>query len=375
MRDIEPADDCDPRCHRLTLRVTPRGVEVRSGRGDSELITATEAEEFAERVAALKGVGYAAMTELSKEREARGEFKDLDDLAKRLDAKAMNKRQMESLIAAGALDGLHKNRAQLFTQVDRLLRTAQASRAEQESNQVNIFAVMGEAEKSTLKFDNKPDWPPMERLAMEFGAVGYYLSAHPLDSYKGLLRRLGVTAAGDLQATVMEKKNASRLSLCGVVITKKERKSQKGNKYAFVGFSDATGSFEVTLFSEILTSARELLESGKPLLVAVEPQIDGEAFRLTAQSIKDLDAVARDHAGSMNIVIEEQGVIEEIAQILTQNKATSPKPNFSAKKSVLTLSLLTDEEEIEIALPNYPVPVGAVKLQIADMPGVNIEEI
>ena len=334
----------------------------------SEAEFAVEGDAIRYALAALKGVGHEAMKQLVAERNQKGIFKNLSDFMGRINPRAVNKRQLESLIAAGAFDSIHKNRAELNANAEKILRHAASERAEKESQQVNIFAHMGEGD-SAFKLDTIPDWHPMEKLAMEFGAVGFYLSAHPLDSYKGLMRKLNVTAASDIATSVLESRRGGRLNLCGVMIAKKERKSQKGNKYAFASFSDQSGSFEVTLFSEILAASRELLDSNKPLLLSVEAQVEGDTYRLTAQSIKDLDVVARDHAGSMNIVIEQIEAASKLASIL-EASATA-----RTEQAALTLTILTEEEEVEVALQGYKIPIGAAKARIAAIEGIVIEEL
>ena len=107
----------------------------------------------------------------------------------------------------------------------------------------------------------------MERLQREFDALGFYLSAHPLDSYRNLLQRRRVVSVADLPKAILG--GQSRQVLAGIVIGKQERTSKKGSRFAFVQLSDATGAFEVTCFSETLGRCRHLLDGGKPLLATV----------------------------------------------------------------------------------------------------------
>ena len=133
-------------------------------------------------LAAVKGVGATAMDELVAEREANGPFKDLFDFAARLDPKVLNKRQFESLAKAGAFDTLNKNRAADLRRRSRrccAIRRRRTKRAV--SNQVSLFG--DDTAQRRPPLPKVPDWPPMERLQHEFDAIGFYLSAHPLDAY------------------------------------------------------------------------------------------------------------------------------------------------------------------------------------------------
>ncbi len=316
-------------------------------------------------LAALKGVGLAAMQELVKQRELGGAFKNLSDFIKRLDAKVVNKRQLESLIAAGAMECLHPDRAQLFGNVEKLVREAQLSRHEAETQQSNFFG--GEV-ASQIKLDAAPGWNILERLQREFSAIGFYFSAHPLDSYTGLLRRLHVITAEEMQQKHIDGKLSGRVQLAGVMLSKKERKSAKGNKYAFVEFADATGSFELTFFSEILSASRDLLEGGKPLLLSADVQRDENGFRLTAQSVKSLDTVAQQQAGQVNILVQDMDALPVLSQ-----KLNAAKMNGANKPPRLFLQL--DEAEIEIELTGAPTVSGALLAEIKQIAGLKVEEV
>src|SRR5205085_911369 len=113
-----------------------------------------------------------------------------------------------------------------------------------------------------------PDWPAVERLQNEFDAIGFYLSSHPLDPYAKSLERAGILRWVDLPAALAAN-SSSRFRLAGIVIGKKERTSARGNRFAFVQLSDTSGAFEVTVFSEMLSQARGLLDGGQPLITTV----------------------------------------------------------------------------------------------------------
>src|SRR5712692_1495028 len=255
-------------------------------------------------LAAVKGVGAQAMRQLVDEREAKGPFKDLFDLARRLDVKSFNRRQFECLAKAGALDGLNRNRAQTFAACDLLLRHAAAAANERESQQVNLF---GDSDGDAARGPALPavqDWPPIERLQHEFDAIGFYLSSHPLDAYGKSLERVGVVRYADLPAR-MAGGGATRFKLAGIVVGRKERTSARGNRFAFVQMSDASGVFEATLFSEVLGQSRQLLEAGQPLLVTVDVRAEEETLRLTCQRIEALDGVVAHAVAGLKVFLGE----------------------------------------------------------------------
>jgi DNA polymerase III subunit alpha len=217
-------------------------------------------------------------------------------------------------------------------------------------------------------------WPPMERLQHEFDAVGFFLSGHPLDAYAGVLSKLGVVSYAELEARADRGAVAGRLA--GVVVNARERRSQKGNKFAFAMFSERTGQFEAVIFSETLAQSRHLLEPGTAVLINVEGERDGEALKLRVGSIESLDKAAEGVQKGVKVVLDGRSLksgsgsgvtgggaspIEELKSLL--------KPNG---KGTICLSIALEDKgrEAEIALPGFFDISPAQKGAISTVPGV-----
>jgi len=286
-----------------------------------------EGETTAVRYAlgAIKGAGTVAMGCLVAERVANGAYQGAADIADRLDTKVLNKRQLEALCFAGAFDGLQASRASVHATIEPILARAHHVQEEKNSNQVSLFG--GEDELSPVKFDWVPlsengpkDWSHLEKLANEFTAIGSYLSAHPLDGYKAVLEHNSITQAGILPTKVETQARLDRVKMVGIVTAMKVRTSQKGNKYAFVNLSDPTGVYEIMVFSDTLYGARDLLDSNKPLLVSVDVQVNEDGYRLTCQSLQDLDLVADQFTPKMDIIVSDESKLETLLGFLQNEK-------------------------------------------------------
>ncbi len=254
-------------------------------------------------LAAVKGVGAAAMESLIVSRREAGAFKDIFDFAKRMNARAMNKRQIEGLAQAGAFDALNPNRAQVAAAADAMVRLAATESEERETGQVNLFGG-APAALPTLKLPLVAAYDALEKLKREFDAVGFYLTSHPLDAHAKPLRRLGVVASHTL-GSLSAQGGSTRFKLAGVVVARQERTSAKGSRFAFLTLSDVSGIYEVTIFSELLAQNREIMEAGRLLVVTVDVQRQGDDIRLTAQQIDLLDKVLETALSGLKIVVDQ----------------------------------------------------------------------
>ena len=213
----------------------------------------------------------------------------------------------------------------------------------------------------------------MERLQHEFEAVGFFLSGHPLDAYAGVLGKLGVLSFSELEARADRGVVAGRLA--GVVVNARERRSQKGNKFAFAMFSEPTGQFEVVIFSEALAQSRHLLEPGTAVLVNVEGERDGDALKLRAQSIESLDKAAEGVQRGVKVVLDGRSL--KGGGNGGQNGGSMPLADLKALlkpngKGTICLSIALEERgrEAEIALPGLFDISPAQKGAISTVPGV-----
>jgi DNA polymerase-3 subunit alpha len=309
-------------------------------------------------LAALKGVGGAAMQMVVTERMTNGTFRTLFDFAERVDPKALNKKQLEGLIASGAFDSMHANRAQLTANIETLTRHGASHAAAKASGQGGLFGGNTSAARPTLTA--APPWDDLTRLKNEFDAVGFYLSAHPLDSYKIMLERIGVLPVVTV-GKQMQTRESNRVKLAGIVLSKQERVAKSGNRFAFLQASDATGSFEVTLFSDLLVMVRPHLEVGTALLLDVDVQGAGDDLRYVARSLEPLKTAAERLAQGVRLTIRHESTLQPLATMLAQ----APK----GKARVQLVIELDDGAEAEIDLAGAWQINEAGKAQIRALPG------
>ena len=262
---------------------------------------------------ALKNVGVEAMRLIV---EARGDkpFATLFDLARRVDLKRVSKRPLEMLARSGAFDQLDSNRRRVFNALDALVNYSAAIHEQKASNQVSLFGEAGDdlPEPRLLPVD---DWLPAERLSEEFKAVGFYLSGHPLDDYMAPLRRKGVLTLDEVIAKAERTPLVAKLA--GVVAGRQERKSARGNRFAFCQMSDTTGAYEVTLFSDTLEKSREHLDPGAKVVVTVEATMEADQLKLLGRSVAPIDVVTADIGGmGLKVFVDAPEAVASVAAVL-----------------------------------------------------------
>jgi DNA polymerase III subunit alpha len=263
-------------------------------------------------LAALKNIGSGAIASLVEERSAGGPFRSLGDFAGRVNPKVLNKRGLETLAGGGAFDTLEPNRALVQANVDAIAALAARTQSDKEAGTSDLFGGGG---ASAPKLDLRPakTWTPTERLQAEFDAIGFFLSGHPLDQYGLVLAKLGVRTYTQFEAAC--EAGATQGRLAGILIAARERRSAKGNKFAFAMFSDQTGQFEAVIFSDTLAAAGDLLEPGRPLLITVEAERDGDTMKMRVQGLEALDVAAGNIQRNVRVTLDPRQIAQGRAKL------------------------------------------------------------
>jgi len=253
---------------------------------------------------AIKGVGEKAMEGVIAEREANGPFKDVFDFAERVDPKLLNKRQMERLSAAGAFDGLLPDRAQAFAAAEIVMRIAQMEAKERESDQVSLFGGDMAATVDRPSLPIVKQWTDTEMLDEERKAVGFYISAHPLDSYETVLERERIISAREVYADGGLVGQTVRMA--GAILGYREGVTKRGNKFGRLMLSDRTDAFEMMAFEDDLEQMRALVEEGAPMVVSVQirKREDDDSIGLSCRGMESLEQVAAQSSKGLFVEVE-----------------------------------------------------------------------
>ena len=253
----------------------------------SEVVFSVKDDRIHYGLSAVKGVGRA-MAEHIVEMRGDTPFKDLGDFARRVDPRVLNKRTLETLVNAGAFDALAPRREVAFAAVESVIATAQSLTADRSSGQVSMF---DSAEEEPFRLPTGVAvWTSTERADRELSAIGFHLSAHPLDAYADLFEKLRVQRWSDFERAVKDGAGAGRLA--GTISSRNDRRTRKGTPMMILTLSDQSGTFECIAFSEQINEFGAILQPGNSVILQVGADERAEGISLRLISAEPIEGQA-----------------------------------------------------------------------------------
>ena len=315
---------------------------------------------------ALRNVGVEAMRAIVLARR-NGRFADLFDFARRVDLKLVGKRPLENLARAGSFDALEPNRRRVLESLDALVEYSATAHADRASAQVSLFGA-GDDALPPPRLVRVEDWLPTARLGEELGAVGFYLSGHPLDDHMQALRRKRILTGAEFMAGAGRAGGAGRVA--GTLAGRRDRKSARGRRFAILQFSDPDGLWEATAWAEDLAEAEDLLQPGRNLVLHVQADIADDQTRLTVRAAQAVEQVTEDAATvGLEVHVTDQAAFESIRNRLDL-VSTAARRRRGEGPVRLVLPVPELGREIEIDLPGQYAVSTEIRGAIKSVPGV-----
>ena len=303
---------------RLGVAVLPPCINASS----AEFAVETTSEGLAVRyaLAALKSVGEGAMERLVAEREANGPFVSLDDLATRVDPRLLNKRQLETLAAAGAFDGMDANRAGIFACAETILAVASRLHEQRTSGQGGLFGEAEPASGASIKLPQSAVWSMAERMEQEREAFGFYFSAHPTDRFGHLARAHGARTYVELGELNIPD-DGSRVGAIMAVLVEdaRWRTSARGRRYLMATLSDPSGQFVATCFDDAVCAALEdaaRTNSCGLATVELDRRPGEETPRVSVKKLTPFDALASQARLSLEVTVGTPDAMRALCSML-----------------------------------------------------------
>lgn len=275
-------------------------------------------------IGAIKGVGEGPIDAILEAREKGGYFKDLFDFCARIDLKRVNKRVIEKLILAGALDRLGPHRAALMASLDDAVKSASQYHQAQAFGQEDMFGVLTDApEEVENKYHQVEPWPEKVWLDGENETLGLYLTGHPINAYLKELKHYTQCRIKDATPT----RRDQVVTLSGLVIAARVMTTKRGSRIGLMTIDDRSGRMEVMLFSDALDRYMDLLEKDRILVVSGQVSFDdfNGGLKMTAREVMDLGQAREKYARGLSLSMLETQVdsafFDRFQQVLTPHKA------------------------------------------------------
>jgi len=299
-------------------------------------------------LAAIKNVGEAAMEAAIAERETGGPYKSLEDFCSRIDSKSANRRVIESLIRCGAFDFTKIDRAVLFASVESTLASAASAHRDKASGQVSLFDMFESAPAPTTlaEMPHVEPWDQAERLNAEKELLGFYVTGHPLDSWRSTLE------SGDYVsvAAMHEIEDKTVIEAAGMITAVEKRFTKKENKpYAICQMEDLTGQAEVLVWSETFSRCGQMLETGKVLVISAKLDKREDKPRLVASEFKAI----KEGKASAAIRLTMQHELVEVEELARLRETLHRHPGKTPV--ILNFQFGTGERVVMKTDPKYHV--------------------
>jgi DNA polymerase-3 subunit alpha len=289
-------------CREMRLKICPPDINMSNYR-----FTVNSQGQIVYGLGAIKGVGESAIDEILQNRAGQGTFSGLYDLCKRVDLRKVNRRVLEALCRAGALDSFDPNRAAHLAELPTALKVAEQHGKMMDTGQDDLFG-LGEGlvaeQAETQGYQNFVEpWPEQEKLANEKITLGLFLSGHPIEQYENELKFITSGTIAQLKAEAERAKGRMEAKVSGLIVELRTRQTKQGKTMGFATIDDRTARMEIAAYSEAYEKYRSIL--AKDSLIVAEGALSIDDFsgglRLTVDSVYDIEQARSNYARELQL--------------------------------------------------------------------------
>ncbi len=288
-------------------------------------------------------------------RAAGTKFSSLFEFTEGIEPKFINKRVLESLTKAGALDCLGASRGRMFAAIDQAISFGQKKHQATAVGQGGLFLGRPNvpAQEAHMELPQAEDWTEEQQLAGEFSVLGFYISGHPLDKFAGRMKELNATDV----AAIETKKNNDDIVVGGIIVQARPMRSKRGARWAILTLQDRTGVIEALAFPEAFGKLESVLKANTPLLVKGRVQIEDVGTRLVVTDARALESLANRGPSVLRVRVDMERLDTSSVERLHRLFASRPgrcrvtfdlvKPDGSAATMEAGNAVLPDKELLD----------------------------
>ncbi|MDY6920449.1 MAG: DNA polymerase III subunit alpha [Pseudomonadota bacterium] len=289
-------------CRRMELAIVPPDVNVSGYK-----FTVDEHEQIVYGLGAIKGLGEGPIEAILEGRQNGKPYSNLFEFCRRVDLKKLNRRAMEALIRAGALDKLGPNRATLMASLEEAMRFAEQENKNQALGIMDMFGAVDEAEAPEPEWARVKAWSDDERLSGEKDTLGLYLTGHPIDQYLDEISHFTSSRIADVKPG---NSRDARCIVAGLVIAMRVMKSKRGDKMAFLTLDDKSGRLEISVFADAYEEYREQLVKDAVLVVEGEVSVDDYSggLKMVTRKVFSIAQARENYARLLSLEVDHRRV-------------------------------------------------------------------
>ncbi|MFQ5824040.1 MAG: DNA polymerase III subunit alpha [bacterium] len=305
-------------CRRMGIKVLPPDVNE----SFADFVVTDKGIRFG--LGAVKNVGKTAIESIVKAREEGGTFKNIFEFCERVNSRLANKKVLESLIQAGALDSLEGHRAQKLEAVEMAISLAQTYQSNKITSQTSIFDL---DEKTSLSYPSLPmvpQWSSTESLAKEKEMLGFYVSGHPLSKFEKEVKSFANVTLDALDTLP----DGSSVKVCGIITECKTVVDRKNNQMAFLTLEDFYGTAEIIVFSKVYESSRDFIQPDSMVVVSGRTNTrEEQEIKILCDEVVPLNEVWERYGKNLYLTLDSMGVddpiLNQVTEILQHNPGNS----------------------------------------------------
>ncbi len=294
-------------CRRMQLTIVSPDVNLSGYK-----FTVNDQGHIVYGLGAIKGLGEGPIEAILEARSGQSPFKNLFEFCRRVDLKKLNRRSMEALIRAGALDKMGPDRATLMASLSEAMRYAEQENKNKDIGIMDMFGAADEEEQPELEWTKVKPWSDDERLNGEKDTLGLYLTGHPIDQYLNEIAHFVSSRIADVKPGAGKD---SRTIVAGLVIAQRVMKNKRGDKMAFLTLDDKSGRLEVSIFSDTYEEYKDLLIKDAVLVVEGEVSVDDYSggLKMVTRRVFDIGQARENYARLVSLQIEQDNVGDNFA--------------------------------------------------------------
>jgi DNA polymerase-3 subunit alpha len=312
-------------CRKLDIEVLPPDVNA------SYVDFSVSEQRIRFGLAAVKNVGIGAVESIVEARDSGGPFQSLFDFTERVNTRAVNKKTMESLVLAGAMDSLDGNRAEQFSSIESAIAHGLQKQQELEIGQSSLFDDVTDSETAAStqpSLHRLEDWTEAEKLAREKSVLGFYVSGHPLEPWRLEVEAIGNVDMGNVTMDI----DGSTVRACGIISALRTKIDKRGRTMAFVTLEDFSGKADCLVFADAYERSVTHIGEDRPVVMTGKAEVSGDSLRIVAEEITGIShaipSLAKSLIISISTVSATRKQISDGITLLEQHRGSGNAPCF-----------------------------------------------